>query len=658
MKIRTNLFLVIASLFMSFSFNEVHKQPNAGIETSAIDESNSLNKVRKSVLIRNEEVDYSRLYVQKGENDGFNYLRYAIAVKGKIDKITFNLVADKLDGEDNNLTDEKNVETLYKGIIANGETKYYNPSSYDTDGLTSDTFYAGNYYWACYTVKYTSDRRNDSNVSITVKINDEIVSAYTNSLNNIIDDKMVSVSNYALLSKIGSTTKVANEEKYTLSGTSAEDYLEIVDAKTSSNSSDKQMEISNLRTSTYAGASYQTYLRNMHTQGQKVRFHVYSDYAGYADIKLLGCSNIIDSWSINKLSALQINDAYKISRVVSLDNGKEVLEQINITNDAIFPERVAGENGILNSTNIFINALNEVTLGNTLVTKGENVFELEVIWEKDTSTSGKYYDGARGFNTGANIMGLSLMSAKQNVIYGVDKTYKFPSNTIKLLDEDEAIFTKYAIDSEDKITNFKGTNLESASGDYFEFVETKLTYDNENGSMYDSKKTLRSIPEVYYLNGQYNLRNFESKGQKIRFHIYSDKAGLATLSLFGSSNLFDSWNITESYDFNIGKSYKLSMVETNANNEERLVELPINDDAIFKGVEKTYDDNNNPIVIGTKIYTINEADLCEVFVNKDENIFELEVTQFIYGKSDASNYNPAKNYTGGANIAGMKIKTK
>ena len=160
MKIRTNLFLVIASLFMSFSFNEVHKQPNAGIETSAIDESNSLNKVRKSVLIRNEEVDYSRLYVQKGENDGFNYLRYAIAVKGNIDKITFNLVADKLDGEDNNLTDEKNVETLYKGIIANGETKYYNPSSYDTDGLTSDTFYAGNYYWACYTVKYTSGVRN------------------------------------------------------------------------------------------------------------------------------------------------------------------------------------------------------------------------------------------------------------------------------------------------------------------------------------------------------------------------------------------------------------------------------------------------------------------------------------------------------------------
>ena len=100
------------------------------------------------------------------------------------------------------------------------------------------------------------------------------------------------------------------------------------------------------------------------------------------------------------------------------------------------------------------------------------------------------------------------------------------------------------------------------------------------------------------------------------------------------------------------------MAEINANNVERLVELPINEDAIFKGVKKTYGENNEPVVVGTKIYTISEADLCEVFVNKGENIFELEVTQFIYGKSDASNYNPAKNYTGGANIAGMKIKTK
>ena len=125
-----------------------------------------------------ETVDVSNIYVQHGKIDGYDCLRFATAIKGNVSSI--NYVRDALDGSDMN---KKEVKMLYKSIIANGHNTYY-----DGSNLTTEEGYAGNYYWACYTIKFVNDTYKNCDINININV-DKITKTTTANLSKIIDEE-------------------------------------------------------------------------------------------------------------------------------------------------------------------------------------------------------------------------------------------------------------------------------------------------------------------------------------------------------------------------------------------------------------------------------------------------------------------------------------
>lgn len=92
-----------------------------------------------------EEVSVSKTYVQHGEDaEGNRYIRYVTAIKGDIKSLQY--VRKCYDLEESQQTATKNVTTVYKGVMANGEVQYYNGTDFDTNPNTD-------YYLACYQIK-------------------------------------------------------------------------------------------------------------------------------------------------------------------------------------------------------------------------------------------------------------------------------------------------------------------------------------------------------------------------------------------------------------------------------------------------------------------------------------------------------------------------
>ena len=131
----------------------------------AIDLQNNTKLNSKILLQNNKEIDYSNIFIQNGtSSDGKNCLRFAIALKGNIEKLSF--LRGHVDGK--NDVNEIEVKTIYRSIEANNYKYYYSQEN----GLTTDENYAGEYYWACYTIRYLDDTFNNINIPLTVKIND------------------------------------------------------------------------------------------------------------------------------------------------------------------------------------------------------------------------------------------------------------------------------------------------------------------------------------------------------------------------------------------------------------------------------------------------------------------------------------------------------
>lgn len=158
--------------------------------------------VRDIVIGENGEVATSNVFVQYGltdyEGSSVYVMRFATAVKGDINSISYT--RDSVAGlEDKGA---QVVNTVYKGINANGSTYYYHPDASD-NGLTTDVSYAGNYYWACYSIRFVSGstyQNTDFTVSLTV--NDNVVATKTANLQALLD---------------------ANKKEYSLAGQVLED---------------------------------------------------------------------------------------------------------------------------------------------------------------------------------------------------------------------------------------------------------------------------------------------------------------------------------------------------------------------------------------------------------------------------------------------------
>lgn len=176
---KISIFILSLSLLALSSINNV-----ASLQESTLDFNNESGITFKRNANNDEtkeetiDVDVSNIYVQHGIIDGYDCLRFVTAIKGNVSSI--NYIRDALDGSKEKT---KEVNTLYKSIIANGNNTYY-----DGTNLTTEESYAGDYYWACYTIKFVNDTYKNSDISVNINVDNKTQKATAN-LSKIIDEE-------------------------------------------------------------------------------------------------------------------------------------------------------------------------------------------------------------------------------------------------------------------------------------------------------------------------------------------------------------------------------------------------------------------------------------------------------------------------------------
>lgn len=163
MKKLFNVLLCLSSLLMINSF-VVNKKTDFN-ETPTLLNNKGID-IKKVQFGDNEEVETSKIYTQWATlGDKSTSLRFAIAVKGNIETITFTR-SEVIGLETTKEANVVNVDTVYKSITANNKNYYYT-----SEGLSEED--NDSYYWACYTINYSENSSlKQNNIELSVKIND------------------------------------------------------------------------------------------------------------------------------------------------------------------------------------------------------------------------------------------------------------------------------------------------------------------------------------------------------------------------------------------------------------------------------------------------------------------------------------------------------
>ena len=178
-------YLAIFSL-LGFA-NLLSSNPETVIKEDTFDESNltgELQVKRNAVIGDSAEVSVSKTYVQHGttlyEERNVECLRFVTAVKGNFSSLTYSRL--HIDGIAD--VETKEVSTVYKGVMADNKVWYY-----DGTDITTDEAYAGQYYWAAYTIRFINDTYKDTNITVNLSIDGEKKAEATSSLNGLIHEQ-------------------------------------------------------------------------------------------------------------------------------------------------------------------------------------------------------------------------------------------------------------------------------------------------------------------------------------------------------------------------------------------------------------------------------------------------------------------------------------
>ena len=125
-------------------------------------ENQGVDKVSVKKAATSSKLKVSRIYAQYAHNDqdGYDYLRFATSVKGNYSNITYTR---SVEGKDDEV---QAVHSVYRGIAANGETTYSNGSDLRTAAYTSTE----GCYWACYTIRFTTDAYKSKDITIKIDV--------------------------------------------------------------------------------------------------------------------------------------------------------------------------------------------------------------------------------------------------------------------------------------------------------------------------------------------------------------------------------------------------------------------------------------------------------------------------------------------------------
>ena len=173
---------LLMSMVMGEAKKEVHKDNFDSLTCEAEDyQSNEKLFLKNIKLGDSDSYKYSKVYTQLGY-DGSNYfLRFAMAVSGNINSISYSLDVNN----ENYGLGNKNVSTLYRSISANGKNYYY---SENLNSITEDKNEASSdYLWSCYTIKFKDEHHTYSSLSLIPSINGEILDNKVTSLQDEIN---------------------------------------------------------------------------------------------------------------------------------------------------------------------------------------------------------------------------------------------------------------------------------------------------------------------------------------------------------------------------------------------------------------------------------------------------------------------------------------
>ena len=165
------------------------------LKESTTDYFNEKSGIKKLTIqeIDNKQSTFnaSKIYVQTGnDNEGNEYLRFATALRGNFSNVKYTRT---MVGKDDR---SAIVETVYKGISTtnNGETisSYSNGESLFNYDITSTK----DYYWACYTIKYTAESTfKDTDITINLNVDDKYYDTRTISLNDAKTTTAINTNN-------------------------------------------------------------------------------------------------------------------------------------------------------------------------------------------------------------------------------------------------------------------------------------------------------------------------------------------------------------------------------------------------------------------------------------------------------------------------------
>lgn len=167
--------LVLGSGIVS-SNNKKENLKDFAYDTFNVTKGVSIKNARKT----NQSVENSTIYAQVATKDGVDYLRFATAIRGDINSVSYNrtIVAT-------GASKDKTITTVYKSISAkNSESAEALSVFYTENGSLTDLALSStkDFYWACFTIAFETETYKESDLNISVSVNGNVVASRTTSL--------------------------------------------------------------------------------------------------------------------------------------------------------------------------------------------------------------------------------------------------------------------------------------------------------------------------------------------------------------------------------------------------------------------------------------------------------------------------------------------
>lgn len=457
MKKIVNLLLFASCLML---MNNIKIQNNVDFYESTndiLDKDNEKISIRK---LNEGDISCSKIFAQHAQNGDDHYLRFVVALKGDISNIKF--VRTMENKEDNT----KYVSTIYKGI-SSGNTTYY----YDGNNLiTEENDNTNQYYWACYTIKTSNINYLNTNITVSLFLNDQKIDYKTTTINSLITNSLKLTKGFSKLDYyLNEKLDFSTLEIKRINGANKEENLSYLDCALYDNGTfidwknisslsfgehkfmlkydDKEINLDpiNLYNGYYASATNIIETANITEndkyflekdssspmlkvssdvgvkyageikKGSNLKFHVYSEKEGYANV-ILKVSSATTLKGPNAWSPIVTADV-KMSEIMtfSYTNNKGTFNREFDDNLVAKGGRSTktNENGeIVYDMNLFVN-WNELNFGAIYLTKGDNVVNFNM--------NGNVGSGQ---NAGINVFSLETLFSEKyeftQTIYGRD----------------------------------------------------------------------------------------------------------------------------------------------------------------------------------------------------------------------------------------------